>query len=240
MSWLGKKIREQEFDPHIIGIFTNPVYFARKGLLHGLKRVSGKITGRILDVGSGTMPYRHLFQSTEYIGLELDSPENRQYKRANFFYNGKDFPFEDNSFDSVISSQVLEHVFNPDEFIQEIYRVLKPGGRCLITVPFVWEEHEKPYDFARYSSFGLRDLFTKHGFEVVEHIKMGGDATLIAQLLASQVRKIAPRQRLLKLLTYIVLIGPINIIGLVLSKILPKNPDLYLDNIIVVQKTKYA
>ena len=53
-------------------------------------------------------------------------------------------------------NQVLEHVFNPDDFVREIARVLKPGGALLLTVPFVWNEHEQPYDYARYSSFGLR------------------------------------------------------------------------------------
>jgi SAM-dependent methyltransferase len=69
---------------------------------------------------------------------------------------------------------VLEHVFNPDDFLNEVNRVLKPSGKLLLTVPFVWDEHEQPYDYARYSSFGLRSLLEKHGFSIVKHEKVGG------------------------------------------------------------------
>jgi SAM-dependent methyltransferase len=94
------------------------------------------ISGKTLDVGCGQKPYEHIYRSSKYIGLEIDSPENRANKKADFYYDGKRFPFEDDEFDSIVCHQVLEHVFNPSRFLSELHRVIKIGGYFLISVPF--------------------------------------------------------------------------------------------------------
>lgn len=93
------------------------------------------------------------------------------------------------SYGGVICNQVLEHVFNPDLFLQEIFRVLKPGGKLLMTVPFVWDEHEQPWDYARYSSFGLRSLLERNGFIVDEQRKTNADARVLFQLINAYLYK---------------------------------------------------
>ena len=100
------------------------------------------------------------------------------------------FPFESEQFDSVLCNQVLEHVFNPDFFISEISRVLKPSGKLLLFVPFVWDEHEQPNDYARYSSFALKFMLEKHGFRLISQIKTCADATIIFQLINAYLYKI--------------------------------------------------
>jgi SAM-dependent methyltransferase len=157
-----------QFHGSLAGLLLNPFYFARKGLHDNIRALSGELQGRLLDVVCGQKPYRHLFRCDEYVGLELDTPENRATKPADAYYDGKAFPFEDGSFDSVLANQVFEHVFNPGEFLGEIRRVLKPEGKLLLTVPFLWDEHEQPIDFARYSSFGLRHVLENNGFAVLE------------------------------------------------------------------------
>ena len=67
--------------------------------------------------------------------------------------------------------EVIEHVFNIDEVLTEIFRVLKPNGLFLGTLPFVCEEHEIPYDFARYSSYGIRHILSKNNLPVLEFVK---------------------------------------------------------------------
>ncbi len=110
-------IRKQGFDPGCFGLFVNPFYFARKGLYENIHDFAQHIRGQILDVGCGSKPYEKLFLNlTEYIGLEL----NYENKLAEYYYDGKTFLFSDEEFDSVITSQVLEHVFNPNEFLGEI------------------------------------------------------------------------------------------------------------------------
>ena len=156
-------LKKEHLNPGFLGIFINPYYFARKALLRHIKALSGNIKGDTLDIGCGQRPYEKLFLGTKsYIGLEIDSPENKRNKKADVFYDCKALPFENDSFDSVVTFEVFEHVFNPDEFLSEIYRVLKNGGFLLMSVPFIWDEHEQPFDFARYSSFGLKFLLDKH------------------------------------------------------------------------------
>ena len=112
-------------------------------------------------------------------------------------------------------------------------------GLFLITVPFVWDEHEQPYDYARYSSFGLRHILDENGFQVIELRKSSNDLGLIFQLINIYIYKITlTRYPYLNLMITLFLMAPINIIGLALSKIFPKNDDLYLDNIALAKKVK--
>jgi len=223
--------------PNFAGLFINPFYFARKGLYDGICGLAPRITGRVLDVGCGTQPYRRLFSTAEYTGMELDTQENRAHKRADVFYGGQIFPFDSESFDSLVCSQVLEHVFTPREFVGELNRVLKPGGALLLTVPFVWDEHEQPYDCARYTSFGLLALMKEAGFEVVEHVKTMGDVRVLCQLLNAYLYKVTvSKSPYLNLLSTLLLMAPINLFGAVARFVTPSNLDLYLDNVILARK----
>jgi SAM-dependent methyltransferase len=238
---LKKLYFKQQYQPGALGLFINPFYFARKGLYENMATLADKVTGKILDVGCGQKPYEKLFRSSHYIGLEIDSLDNRQNKKADFFYDGNTFPFQDSEFDGIIVNEVFEHVFNPSEFLREINRVLKPEGLLLMTVPFCWDEHGQPYDYARYSSFGLIATVEKQGFKVIEARKSMNDIRTIFQLLNEYIYKkaiLSISNGYLSLLANLFLIAPINIFGELLAKILPKNDDLYLDNIILVKKMR--
>ena len=134
---------------------------------------------------------------------------------------------------------MLEHVFDPDDFLKEINRVMKPGGKLLITVPFVWDEHEQPYDYARYSSFGLEYLLKKIGFEIINSHKTARNISVIFQLINMYIYKVLSFNLITKLLS-LVLIAPFNILGIILSVLLPDNNDLYLDNVIIVKKKNHV
>src|SRR6266705_385063 len=134
--------RRQMFHPGVVGILINPFYFSRKGLSEHIGQLAGHIVGRTLDVGCGTKPYAQLYSSREYVGLEIDTVANRELKKADYYYDGKTFPFANDSFDSAVANEVFEHVFDPDGFLKEVSRVLRPGGTLIMTMPFVWDEHE--------------------------------------------------------------------------------------------------
>lgn len=239
LNYLKKYYSSEQFNPNIVGLFINPFYFARKGLYKNISELIKNLNGKILDIGCGQKPYQSLCNAIEYIGLELDTPENRLNKKADYFYDGISMPFEDKTFDSILSNQVFEHVFNPESFLTEMNRVLKMEGNLLITVPFVWDEHEQPYDYARYSSFGLKHILNEHGFELIEHRKSNNGIEVIFQLLNGYIYKVTmTKSGYLNLLITLLLMAPINIIGLILSKILTKNNDLYLDNIVLAKKVK--
>ena len=230
---LKRKIRN-EFEPTLWGLFFNPFYIARKDLYKHIKELSVKINGKILDIGCGRKPYEKLFNAEQYVGLEIDTTQNRKQNTADYFYDGGKFPFEDYSFDSVITNQVLEHVFSPNEFIDEISRVLKPNGMLLLTVPFAWDEHSQPIDYGRYSSFGLEHILKQHDFIIVDFRKSVDDIRAIFQLLSGYIyKKTITKNKYINIITTLFLIAPCNIAGELFSRILPKNKDFYLDNIVL-------
>ena len=233
---LRRYIRSQEFSPGWLGAFFNPFCIARRALRREIAAASSELHGRLLDVGCGTQPYRELLSHCQYVGLDIDSPRTRLLAVADAYYDGTRFPFDDASFDSVLCNQVLEHVFNPNEFVSEIRRVLSPNGRLLLTVPFVWDEHEQPWDYARYSSFGLRALLERNGFQILHQRKLVADFSLLFQLAIAYFYKVmrtgSPR---LNLLLTALLFGPLSLLGMLVGKVLPKNGDLFLDQLVLAK-----
>jgi SAM-dependent methyltransferase len=237
MQGLRRYLREQQFNPGFAGLWLNPFYHARRALFRTVKQLAPQLDGRILDVGCGRKPYKELFPTGDYVGLEIDTPENRAKKRADYFYNGQVFPFPDQSFDAIVCNQVLEHVFTPDLFLEEIVRVLKPGGQLLLTVPFVWDEHEQPWDYARYTSFGLKSLLENNDLDVVEQYKLNADIRVLFQLVNAYLYKVLwTRYPVVNLLACVAIMAPFNILGALLYRLLPANPDLYLDQVVLARK----
>lgn len=234
--FLAAAYRREMFFPGWLGALINPFFFARRGLARAMQRHSTALRGRLLDVGCGSKPYARLFDVDAYVGLDIDSEATRRIGAADHFYDGNRFPLPDAAFDAVLCNQVLEHVFNPDFFLGEIGRVLKPGGKLLMTVPFLWDEHEQPYDYARYSSFGLAALLHRNGFRVVQHDKLGADAAIVFQVANAYFFKVTshwPRSLRLALMTPVFAL--INLLGLIAAKLLPRNPDLFLDNVVLAE-----
>ncbi len=240
MANLKERLLERFFKPGLVGLLLNPFYIARRGLYLELARLAPRVKGRLLDVGCGTKPYLELFKGCEYIGLEYsETGHSSPFKKADYFYSGDKFPFEDASFDALLSSQVMEHIFEPDIFLDEAYRCLKPGGDFILTVPFVWEEHEPPYDYARYSSFALDHLAKKHGFEIASHVKVGRTVCVLAQLLLGYILSAVPVKRFhVNYMLTAPFVFPVNLLALALTELLPGDDGLYLDNVLHLKKPK--
>lgn len=236
MNALKTYIKKEKFYPGIVGFITNPFFIARRALYLHIKELAPRLSGRLLDVGSGTKPYKNFFQTEEYIGLDIDTTFNREEKDIDVFYDGGEFPFPGQSFDAILCSQVLEHAADPDFLLSEIYRVLKPGGKCLLTVPFIWDEHEQPYDFTRYTSFGLRRRFEQTGFLILQQEKSVHDLRVLVQLFNGYLYKLTVKVPVLRILVTLCIIFPIHLIFIPLAWIFPSNKDLYLDNIILAEK----
>jgi SAM-dependent methyltransferase len=116
----------------------------------------------LLDYGCGGSPYRELFQVGSYARADYVDCGNLDCLIS---ADGKvDLP--DNSYDAVLSTQVLEHVFSPRAYLAEALRLLRPGGKLILTTHGIWEDHGCPYDFRRWTRDGLSKELREAGFEV--------------------------------------------------------------------------
>ena len=138
--------------------------------------------GTVLDIGCGYSPYKELVlnngQVKKYIGLDL--ADNKSYdNKPDIVWDGINVPLGDDSIDSVIATEVFEHVPDLNVVLKEIYRVLKKDGVLFFTVPFLWPLHDIPFDEYRYTPYSLRRHFQTNKFSSVEIFSLGGwDASL--------------------------------------------------------------
>ncbi len=230
-------LKKQSFQPTPVSLLFHPFYFIRRDLYLNIRKQAVLLSGNLLDFGCGRKPYENLFTVDSYTGVDLENTgHNHQRSRVDVYYDGKTLPFKNEYFDSLFCSEVLEHVFNPDEMLAEIGRVLKKGSLALITTPFCWNEHEAPFDYARYSSFGMKELLEKNGFRVKSIHKSGHFTRVYFQLGALYFYEIFKKYGLGGKLIAQILITPINLIGSLISLFLPRNKSMYFNNIIIAEK----
>lgn len=152
--------------------------------------------GRVLDVGAGESPWRELLPSSvEYFGVDADSSceFGMRQKSDVTYYDGIRLPFEEESFDHVLCTEVLEHVSDPAAFICDLNRVLRKGGTLILTVPWSARLHHLPYDYSRLTRFGLASLLESAGLIVVTIEERGNDVAVIAnKLLVLMIRLLRP------------------------------------------------
>lgn len=158
------------------------------------QRFMPKLSGEVLDVGCGQSPYRFLLDrsKTNYHGIDIADAQKFDYSNPEITpFNGVDIPFGNNSFDAIVCTEVLEHVFHHARLVSEMHRVLKPGGTGLITVPWSARYHYIPYDYFRYTPSALRDIFGS--FSSVEVTPRGNDIAVIAnKLIVLWARNLLP------------------------------------------------
>ena len=142
--------------------------------------LSKYISGKTLDYGAGSAKYRDIItpHTTEY--KTFDMVPGAQIDIVGDAINP---PFPDDSFDTVISTQMLEHVEKPWVVAGEIRRILKPGGVCILTAPFLVPYHADPHDFFRYTKEGLESLFKNEGFEIEASGSYGKPPSVLGEMI---------------------------------------------------------
>lgn len=129
----------------------------------------------VLDAGAGEGYYKPDFTHTRYVGIDLAVGDARwDYGNLDAIGDLARLPFGSNTFDAALCTQVLEHVPEPLGVLEEIRRVLKPGGQVFVSAPQSWHQHQKPHDFYRYTSFGLCYLMERAGLVIQSMRPMGG------------------------------------------------------------------
>ncbi len=176
-------------------LFGHPYALTRTALRCCLTQLAPALPpGPMLDVGCGTMPYRKLFpQATPYEGLEINQTRQKKNPRVTYFYDGETIPIADDQFAAILCSEVLEHSFVPERLLSECHRVLRPGGALLLTMPFLWPEHEQPWDSQRFTHDGLRQRLVMAGFRVETMLKLNPGLPALLQLCIDWVESFGRR-----------------------------------------------
>lgn len=154
-----------------------------------LRPLGLRLRGRVLDVGAGTGYARRLLdpESTTYIPTDLPTGRDaadvgiaRDGLRPLVHCSGYDLPFADGSVEGVTVLMVLEHTERPARVLAEAWRVLAPGGRILVSVPFAFPVHGAPHDFRRWTAGGLATELGAAGFTVLETAQAGNAFNAVA------------------------------------------------------------
>jgi SAM-dependent methyltransferase len=159
----------------------------------------------VLDVGCGNRPYADLFADCRYVGLNYSA----QDACPDVIADAMKLPIATGAIDLVFCTQVLEHLPKPWQFLEECHRVLKTGGRMVLSAPFYWPLHEEPRDYFRFTRYGLQELVLSAGFTRCEITADGGDQ---ARFWLSAIHA-SPKwlRRILHL--------PFNVLGVVLDRL---------------------
>jgi SAM-dependent methyltransferase len=162
---------------------TNPEYLVYKSyhtdLFSCLKKYS---KGRLLDIGCGNKPYEKLIKDliNEYIGCDIVQSSEM---KVDLICDATDIKEPNESFDTILCTQTIEHVADHQMVVNEAYRLLKPGGYLILSGPMYWPLHEEPYDFFRFTRYGFRYILGKAGFKIIEEKANGGKWALCGQVI---------------------------------------------------------
>lgn len=182
-NYINPKLKKDNLDSYII----------RKEIFNAVSNASSLFRGKVLDSGCGIMPYKKIILENKdiisYIGLDIETALDYDNVKPDYYWDGITMPFENETFDVVISTEVLEHIFNPDVYLIEVKRVLKPGGVLFFTVPFLMSLHEIPHDYYRYTPYSLEMIFKRIGFSDIKIRSMGGYNAAMAQMMGLWVNK---------------------------------------------------
>lgn len=159
---------------------SSRTYLTLLMLESSLRQCAPFVRGRLLDVGCGMRPYEKTFfaGASEYVGADYQTDRSR----PDVVCSATDLPFPENDFDTVTSTEVLEHVPDPLLALKEMRRVLKPGGCLILSTPMYWPRHDLPYDFFRYPYDGLLHLVQASGLELAKLFNRGRSYAFLGQV----------------------------------------------------------
>ena len=150
---------------------TSPI--AGEILIREISKHISLVHGDMLDVGCGNCPYYLMFEPfiSTYVGMDYTAHES---EKISLLADAQKIPFKSDSFDTVLCTELLEHVSEPQEALNEIFRVLRKGGILILTTPQRAPIHTAPHDYYRFTRYGLAYMAEKAGFEIRQISARGG------------------------------------------------------------------
>jgi SAM-dependent methyltransferase len=153
----------------------HPQWHAFRNEAATLEGIASTLRGLIVDVGSAEGKLRRFLASgIRHIALDYYETATRWYgTRPDVYGDAQALPFADACADCALLLDVLEHLPSPGRCLAEIHRILKPGGKLVLQVPFLYPIHDAPLDFTRWTNHGLRELARTHGFCIEKESALG-------------------------------------------------------------------
>ncbi|MEA2398163.1 MAG: hypothetical protein QOK25_1719 [Thermoleophilaceae bacterium] len=141
-------------------------------------------SGRLIDIGCGRKPWAAIFAPhvAEHVGVDREVPSSPTVEEVDIVGDAYSVPLEDESADTVLLTEVLEHLEEPVRALAEARRLLRPGGGLILTTPLFFPVHGEPHDFFRYSPNGLEHVMREAGFDSIEVRPLSGQWTTLAML----------------------------------------------------------
>ncbi|NEV64832.1 class I SAM-dependent methyltransferase [Thiorhodococcus minor] len=212
---------------------------------HRVRRATGaRVRSHTLDIGCGDgWLADEIGDGVDYVGLDYPVTVAKGYLgRAAVFGSADALPFPDNTFDTVLLLDVLEHLAHPAQAVCEASRVLRPNGCLIVQTPFLYPLHDVPHDFQRWTEAGLSELLQSHGLRIRECHPWGRPlhtaAALLSIALARGLLELTARKHWSILLAPLLAIGiPItNLSGWLLARLLPESDFMPLSYRIIAEK----
>jgi SAM-dependent methyltransferase len=199
-----------------------------------LRPALAELQGDVLDVGCGAKPYRDWVPGARrYVGIDVfDGPSV-----DGLIVPGRPWPVGDGEFDAVLCTQVLEHVPDLVHSVGELARVMRPGADAIISVPFIFGEHNAPHDYRRLSQHGLRRLLDDHDLEVVQITQQGAIGSTLGSVFLCWTFDALPRGRRAMLISapllplWSLLCLTVNVLGAALDRV--DRTGMYYGNLLV-------
>ena len=166
---------------------NHPFYLHLRSLFKDLEQASVHARGRLLDIGCGNKPYEKMFTGrvTEHIGCDVIQSSGN---RVDVICPANAIPLKDKTFNTVLCTQVIEHVADHRGLLQEAFRLLDSKGILILSGPMYWPLHEEPYDFFRFTEHGFRYLLEGLGFTVIKIQGNGGKWALCGQAIVHSIQ----------------------------------------------------
>lgn len=189
----------------------HPQFFSKSFLSGEVRRNTKGLRGNVADLGCGFAPYKKFLKRARYYGLDYpDAMDCRQEKVVDIYGDLSALPLADRCLDGILCTQVLEHIKDPQTALKEMARVLKPGGKLILSAPFFYPLHDEPHDFFRYTPHGLNTLISVARLDIVSMRPQGGFITMVGEFLnlylIHHLQKWIDTGRCLRILGYVAII----------------------------------
>ena len=209
--------------------------FSRIYVDNFLKENINYLEGNILDIGGKKFNKRGLIKFSKNIEDSIVYLNVDASTKPDFLADAENLPFENESFDTFMLIEIIEHLKNPDRVLNEAFRILKPNGIGLITCPFLLKVHADPYDFQRFTIKKLEQILEEIGFKVIKVSVKGNLFSTIHDLIYGYLSRESYKGSYISKLFFKFIIY-FNFLFKIINKFFKNDNEIYLSNQVIVKK----